>query len=210
MKSVDMDEIYRKMSPEEIPWNMEEPPKALVELVESEKVKPCKTLDMGCGTGNYAVYLAGKGFEVTGVDISPTAIMIAQENARKKRVRCDFIAADVLGNLKEVEESFDFAYDWEVLHHIFPEQREKYLQNVHRKLNFGCQYLSLCFSDENPQFGGSGKYRETPLGTVLYFSSETELRDLFSKYFNIIELKTIEVSGKFAPHLAVYAFMVKR
>jgi len=112
--------------------------------------------------------------------------------------------------LDEIEETFDFAYDWELLHHIFPEKRKKYIENVHRILNPGGKYLSVCFSEKDPQFGGSGKYRETPLGTILYFSSEDELRGLFDPYFNVRESKTIEISGKFAPHLANYAFMERK
>lgn len=210
MKPMDMDDIYRKMPPEKIPWNMEEPPEALVKLIESGKVRPCKTIDFGCGTGNYAVYLAGRGFDITGVDISPAAIRMAEETATKKGVRCRFIAADVLGDLKELEETFDFAYDWELLHHLFPEQRKKYVENVHGKLNSGGRYLSVCFSEEDPHFGGSGKYTETPIGTVLYFSSEDELRVLFEPYFHIDELRTIRISGKAAPHLAIHAFMMKK
>jgi len=207
---MDMDEIYRTMPQEDIPWNMEEPPEALIELIESGKVLPCKAVDFGCGAGNYAIYLAGKGFDVTGIDISPTAIGIAEENARKKGIRCRFIAVDVLGDLKELKGTFDFAYDWELLHHVFPEQRKKYVENVHGKLRSKGRYLSLCFSEENPQFGGSGKYRKTPLGTVLYFSTEDEIRSLFEPYFQIDELRTIRISGKFAPHLAIWAFMKKK
>jgi hypothetical protein len=42
---------------------------------------------------------------------------------QKKSVSCDFIVAHILGDLREVEGTFDFAYDWELLHHILPEQR---------------------------------------------------------------------------------------
>ena len=209
MNQTDMENIYRNKSPEDIPWNIEAPPEALVALVEGGIVQPCKALDLGCGTGNYAIYLAGKGFEATGVDVSPTAIGIARENARKKGVKCDFFAADVLDGLKGLKGDFDFAYDWALLHHLFPEKRKQYVENVHGKLNPKGRYLSLCFSEDDPQFGGSGKYRETPLGTTLYFSSEDELRALFPPYFSIEELKTIEVVGKFGPHRAIYAFMHK-
>jgi len=68
----------------------------------------------------------------------------------------------------------------------------------------------VCFSEKDPEFGGSGKYRETRLGTLLYFSSEDELRDLFKPYFNIKELKTIEVTAKSAYHLACYAFIERK
>jgi SAM-dependent methyltransferase len=207
MTPVNMDRIYKNMPLEKIPWNKETPPEALIDLVESGRVKPCKTIDLGCGAGNYAVYLAGRGFEVIGVDSSPTAIRIAQENANQKGVRATFLVADVLGDLDEVTDSFDFAYDWELLHHIFPEKRKKYVENVKRILNPGGKYFSVCFSEKDPQFGGSGKYRKTPLGTILYFSSEDELRELFEPYFTIEELKVIAIRGKFASHLVNYAFM---
>jgi SAM-dependent methyltransferase len=207
---IDMDEIYRKLSPDQIPWNSEEPPDSLVELLDKGSVQPCKAVEFGCGLGNSALYLSSKGFDITGIDISPTAIGIARENARKKASQCNFVVADVLGDLKEVEGTFDFGYDWELLHHIFPEERRKYVENITKKLNPGARYLSLCFSEKDPQFGGTGKYRETRLGTVLYFSSEHEIRDLFDPYFLIEELKLATVTGRFASHRAVYVFMQRR
>ena len=205
-----MERIYRKTPLNEIPWNIETPPNVLVELVDSGKVKPCKTIDLGCGTGNYSIYLASVGFDVTGIDISPTAIKIANENAKKKGIKCNFLVADVLGNLNEVKEKFDFAYDWELLHHIFPEQRRIYVENVYKILNPGGKYLSVCFSEKDPEFGGSIKYRKTRLSTILYFSSEDELIDLFERYFNIKELRKIEIKGKPRSHIANYAFMERR
>lgn len=210
MRQNEMDRIYSSMPLEEIPWNIEEPPKALVELVEKKNIGPCKTIDLGCGAGNYAIYLASIGFDVTGVDISPTAIKIAKKNAKKKKVKCNFFVLDVLCDLNVVKETFNFAYDWELLHHIFPEKREKYVKNVHRLLNLKGKYLSVCFSEKDSQFGGSGKYRKTQLGTVLYFSSEEEMRCLFEPYFSIKELKTIEISGKSVPHLVNYIFVEKK
>ena len=210
MEQVEMDGIYKEMPLGKVPWNIETPPDALVELVKNGKVKRCRTVDLGCGAGHYVIYLASVGFDVTGIDVSSTAIGIAKENAKKKGIKCNFLVADVLGGLEEVKETFNFAYDWELLHHIFPEKRKKYVENVHRILGPRGKYLSVCFSEKDPQFGSSGRYRETPLGTILYFSSEDELRDLFRPYFSIIELRTIEIRGKFAPHLANYAFMERK
>ena len=205
-----MDRVYSKTSLDEIPWNFETPPNELVKLVDSGKVKPCKTIDFGCGTGNYAIYLASRGFNVTGIDISSTAIEIAKENAKKKGITCNFLVADVLGDLCEVKETFDFAIDWELLHHIFPEQRITYVENVYKLLNPRGKYLSVCFSEKDTEFGGSGNYRVTGLDTVLYFSSESELRSLFSPFFEIEELKKIAIRGRPKPHFALYAFMESR
>ena len=212
MQTAEIDEIYRKVPLEKIPWNIETPPEVLVRLVRSGKIRPqCRAIDLGCGAGNYAVWLAGLGFEVTGVDSSPAAIQIARGKAAEKGVRCTFVTADLLGGLHEVDGSFDFAYDYELLHHLMPEEREVYIRNVHRLTNPHATYLSVCFSEADPQFGGHGKTRKTTVGTILYFSSEREIRNLVSPYFDIRSLKTIDVAAKFGgTHKAICVLCEKK
>jgi len=210
-----IEEIYKNTPLEEIPWNMETPPELLVELVDFGETGPSwlgqaetgRVIDLGCGAGNYAIYFAERGFEVTGVDFSPTAIKIARENAGRKGVKCNFFVADVIEELDRVSQTWDFAYDWGLLHHIFPEQRKKYVENVRRILNPKGKYLSVCFSEKDVGFAGPGKYRKTPLGTILYFSSEDELRELFEPYFQIIDLRTVEIDGKFESRIFNCVFM---
>jgi SAM-dependent methyltransferase len=165
---------------------------------------------MGCGAGNYAIYLASLGFDVLGVDISPSAIALAEADAKRKGVACRFVAADILAGLPEITETFDFAYDWSLLHHVFPLDRKRYVETVCRLLAPGGKYLSVCFSEQDAGFGGTGHTRRTPLGTMLYFSSEDELRDLFAPDFDIRTLKTVQVEGKREPHLMNFAFMEKK
>ncbi|UCF43906.1 MAG: methyltransferase domain-containing protein [Planctomycetota bacterium] len=204
------DDIYKDMSLDDIPWNLETPPELLVELVDTSKVRPCKAVDLGCGAGNYAVYLAGRGFEVTGVDISPTAIKIAKENAQRKSVNCNFIVADVVQGLDELCQTWQFAYGWGLLHHISPEQRQKYVENVSRILDPASKYLSVSFSQKDTGFAGSQSRRQSQLGTVLYLSSQDQLRKLFETHFQIINLRTIEIAGKFESHIFNYAFMQRK
>ena len=205
-----MENIYRTVPAEKIPWNIETPPEILQHIVKAEIIKPCKAIELGCGIGNYVTYLASMGFDAIGVDFSNTAIETAKKSALQKGLKCKFIAADVLGDMNEVQDTFDFAFDWELLHHIFPPDRGKYINNVCRLLNPGGRYLSVCFSEDSPQFGGEGKYRKTPLDTVLYFSSESEMAALFKPLFEIEELKTVAIKGKYAAHKAIYAFLKKR
>jgi cyclopropane fatty-acyl-phospholipid synthase-like methyltransferase len=205
-----IDYIYKNMSLDEIPWNVETPPALLVELIDTGKVKPCRAIDLGCGAGNHAVYLAGRGFEVTGVDISPTAIKIAKENAQRKGVNCNFLVTDVVQGLDELRQTWQFAYGWGLLHHVSPKQRQKYVDNVSRILDPGGKYLSVSFSEKDAGFAASGNRRQSQLGTVLYFSSEDQLRKLFETHFRIIDLRTIEIAGKFEPHIFNYVFMEKK
>jgi SAM-dependent methyltransferase len=204
-----MDHIYRTLSPAEIPWNLERPPDLLVELIESGRIQPCRAADLGCGAGNHAVWLATQGFQVTGFDFAPAALEIARTLAARASVACDFVLLDLLEDVGAFEAAFDFAYDWELLHHIFPPDRSRYVANVNRMLRPRACYFSVCFAEDDRAFGGEGKYRHTPIGTTLYFSSEQEIRDLCGPLFEIEDLTTTEISGKGGSHLAVRARLTK-
>ena len=205
-----MEHIYGELPRGEIPWNLEGPPRGLVDLIQSGRVAPCRAADLGCGAGNYAVWLALQRFDVTGIDLSAAAIARAQELARSKGAACRFIVYDLLEPTDAFDAAFDFAYDWLVLHHVFPDDRPRYVANVLRLLRPGGLYLSVCFSEDDQAITGEGKYRQPQLGTLLYLSSEHEIRDLFEPSFDIEELATVEIEGKRAPHRAVKALMRKR
>jgi cyclopropane fatty-acyl-phospholipid synthase-like methyltransferase len=210
MKYADIDKIYRTTPLAKIPWNYEAPPAALMALIGKGLIHPCKAVDLGCGAGNYAIFLADLGFDMTGLDSSPTAMRIAKVQAKRQGVRCRFLVADLLGDLHEIREVFEFAFDWELLHHIFPEDRGAYIHNVSKLLHPGALYMSVSFSEKDPQFGGTGKYRSTGIGTNLYFSSEDEIRSLLTPYFTIRDLKTIRIPGKSGHHCAVYVLAERR
>lgn len=207
MTQDDINKIYRDLSLKNIPWIYDTPPAILIELVNNGSVKPCKTIDLGCGIGNYSIYLAKNGFTITGIDISSVAIDIAKKNAEDNNVQCNFFVANLLGDLGEVGYDYEFAYDWELLHHISPEKRLKYIKNVFNLLKPNGTYISVSFSEKDTYFGGQGKIRKTRIGTTLFFSSEMELKTLYEPLFNIDEIKTIEIRGKPKPHLAIYVFM---
>jgi len=135
---------------------------------------------------------------------------MARQLAREKQVTCDFLEEDLTGDVVRHEGAYDFGLDWEVLHHVFPQERATFVSNVHRMLRPGATHLSVCFSDQDRDFGGTGKYRRTPLGTTLYFSSEDEIARAFTPKFDLLELKTVEVFGKFGPHLAIAAHLVRK
>ncbi|MEI8006483.1 MAG: class I SAM-dependent methyltransferase [Bacteroidota bacterium] len=207
----EMNDIYGRMSLHEIPWNIEAPPAELVALVEGHVLLPGKAIDLGCGAGNYSRYLAQKGFDVTGVDLSSEAIKIASARAVAEGLQCGFINVDLTDDLSPgFLSGFDFAFEWQILHHIYPEQRAKYIANVHKLLKPGGKYLAACFHEEDKTFEGSGKYRRTRIGTLLYFSDEKELRALYSEQFRILELKVIHIQGKHGEHTMNYAWMEKK
>lgn len=189
-----MNEIYSQNSWEEIPWNFKRIPEKIRDYIESGKIKPGKTLDIGCGVGNYSNWLAENGFDVTGIDLSDKAIELAKE--KYKQDKLNFICGDIIDESLFEEEKFDFIFDWQVLHHLLPEKGEVFVERVSQLLEDKGVYISVCFSEESKAFGGKGKLRTTFLNTELYFSSENEIRQLFEKHFEIKEIKTVEVPGK--------------
>jgi methyl halide transferase len=58
-------------------WDVGRPSGDLVGAVESGTFRPGRVVELGCGSGTDAVYLAGRGFDVTAIDIAPTALRLA-------------------------------------------------------------------------------------------------------------------------------------
>ncbi len=195
-------------------WTETEPPEELAGLVESGKLKPCRAIDVGCGEGFYSIYLASKGFDVTGIDISAKAVRYAKENARKRGVDARFMVLDV-ADLSKLEEKFDLVLEWALMHLIMPTQRRKYVVDVSGILNKGGKYLSTSFNEKDTHFGEPGQRLRTvppgskmPAGSKLYFSSLEELEELYKPHFKIIEARTITMPvGR--PHIGNYLFMEK-
>jgi SAM-dependent methyltransferase len=73
-------------------WEQPDPRPELVMLTSD--LVPGRALDVGCGTGSDALYLADHGWQVVGVDFIPKAIETASERAHARRSRATFIVAD--------------------------------------------------------------------------------------------------------------------
>jgi SAM-dependent methyltransferase len=119
----------------------------LVEMIESAAIAPGRTLEVGCGTGTNALYLAQHGFEVVGVDISPLAVDSARAKAQG---RCRFETVDFLSGASPGG-PFQFVFDRGCFH-TFDEDRDRALfaQKVASELVEGGVWLSLIGSTEGP------------------------------------------------------------
>jgi len=202
--------IYGEQSTDSIPWNTLDLPVVIKELIEKEIITACKAIDIGCGLGNYSRELARMGFEMFGIDFSDVAIEKARTLANKDKLSIEFLILDFTQEFKLDLSEFDFAFDYGLLHHIFPNYRETYVRNVAKLLKRNAYYLSIAFNEEDDYFEGKGKYRKTPTGSVLYFSNTAEILKLFSPLFHIRDIKNITIPGKNGNHRAYYALMQKK
>lgn len=132
------------------PWHTMDPEPALNEVIELAGIAPCRALEIGCGEGSNARWLARRGFSVTGIDISPTAIERARAHARGEGVGCDF---QTLNFLTEplAEADYGFVFDRGCFHSFdAPEERTTYAQRVAELLGEGGLWLSLIGSADDP------------------------------------------------------------
>lgn len=113
------------------PWDTNITPAEVVQLVEHEKIPPGRALDVGCGTGTNAIYLARHGWQTVGIDYVPQAIDIARRKARTQITEVDFRVGDVLSNSHNGT-SFDLILDIGCFHSLTPEGRAKYADNMRR------------------------------------------------------------------------------
>ena len=88
-----------------------------MELFDRPGFRPRRVLELGCGDGVNAVFMASRGCAVTAVDVSPTALEMAREKQREAGVEVEFIEGDVF-ELEPAGEPYDFVFDRGMLHHL--------------------------------------------------------------------------------------------
>ncbi len=134
----------------EIPWDTGKPAALLVEFVAAGRIPPSRTLEIGCGTGTNAIWLAEHGFEVEGIDLAPLAIERAEARLQGRKLPCRFRTLDFL-NTSLPEDSYHFVFDRGCFH-VFDDapQREQFAARVSAALVTGGLWLSLLGSTEGP------------------------------------------------------------
>lgn len=152
---VDFDALYRGESAAEgitpvttPPWDNEAPSESVIAWHSRGWVHG-DVLDIGCGYGDNAVYLAQNGHPVTGLDISPTALKTAEQRAGKAGVDVTFAVADST-KLDGYTEAFDTVIDSGLFHSLDDDSRRRYAAAVHKATRPDATLLLSCFSDINP------------------------------------------------------------
>jgi ubiquinone/menaquinone biosynthesis C-methylase UbiE len=183
------------------PWDIGKPQPAFEAAADAITGS---VLDIGCGTGENALFFASKRHPVTGIDFLEGPITVAKRKAAERGIKATFLVKDAL-KLQEWSERFDNIID-SGLFHVFPdEERRQYVHGLNTVLNPGGRLLLLCFSDKTP--GTEGPRRVT----------EKELRDAFAKGWEIERLEPARFEVRPEPKNAMFAgqnphawFMVAR
>ncbi len=171
-KSRRYDEIYERKPP----WDINRPQPEIASLVQKGFIKG-RVLDVGCGTGENALFLAKMGYQVTGIDISSKAIEIAKDKAKKRKLRANFVVGNALA-LRELSDHFNTIIDVGFFHVLSDEDRQGYVKELVSVSTQDSVYHVICFSDKEPGTWGPRRV------------SKHELIETFTKdnSFQVIEI----------------------
>jgi SAM-dependent methyltransferase len=166
------------------PWDTGLPEPLLVEFITSAGVAPVRTLEIGAGTGTNAIWMAERGFDVLGVDVSPLAVEKAHAKIEGRELRCRFGKLDFL-SMPPPGAPFHFVFDRGCFH-VFdePEERSRFAECVAAVLEPGGLWLSLIGSTE-----GRGREVGPPR------RSAREITVAIEPALEIVELRSAEFRG---------------
>ncbi|MEB4210057.1 class I SAM-dependent methyltransferase [Mycobacterium sp. 94-17] len=132
------------------PWEGHALGQGLRDLVEgTPDTAPLPTgsaLDVGCGTGDSSIYLAQRGWHVTGVDYVAKPLAKARAKAGAAGVSVDFVHADVTQlSQSGIGTGFELIVDNGCLHNMSGDDREAYVREVSALAAPGARLLIVAF-----------------------------------------------------------------
>ncbi|WP_040808394.1 class I SAM-dependent methyltransferase [Nocardia concava] len=139
------------------PWVIGEPQPAIVALERAGEIQG-RVLEPGCGAGEHTILLTSLGYDILGIDFSPSAIEYARANAEAQGVpdvRFQVEDALTLADNPDFVAAYDTVID-SALFHVFgtePEARSAYVRSLHAVCKPGGVLHLLALSDAEPGFG---------------------------------------------------------
>jgi SAM-dependent methyltransferase len=179
---------FETMYAGQAPWDIGKPQKPFI--AAAERITGA-VLDAGCGTGDTALFLAGRGCKVTGVDFLEVPISRAKRKAEETRLSATFLVKDAM-TLKDWSERFDNVIDSGLFHVFSDADRKRYVEGLATVLKPGGRLFLACFSDEEP--GTQGPRRV----------SKKELHDAFAERWIIESIEPVRFEVR--PDLKEFTF----
>ena len=158
------------------PWDSGLPSRELQRVLAERQLAPGRALELGCGTGTNAIFLARQGFHVTAVDCAPLALERARSKAATAGVTIDWHEADVQ-HFGAGFEPFDFIFDRGCYHCCRRVDLAGYLATLRNVTRPGTVYLSLS--------GNANEQTEQGPPRV----TEKEIRDELGSLFDVQQLR---------------------
>ncbi|MGW1224340.1 class I SAM-dependent methyltransferase [Streptomyces sp. NPDC002530] len=167
-----------------VPFFVAKPDENLAAALDRGLIAPGRALDLGCGAGRNALFLASRGFEVDAVDLSPVALAWGEDRSRESGVDVRFLCGDAFAlPATELSGPYDLVVDSGCFHHLPPHRRVSYLDLLDRVLAPGGHLALTSFAAGEGGMGAeltdADLYRGRDLRGGLAYTPES-LRWIFS------------------------------
>lgn len=170
-------------------WLQPEPSiKALVATLRERSF--ARVLDVGCGPGRHAQYLAQQGFRCAGVDASETALEFARAQAAEAGLSIDY-RASTFYDLPFADRDFDVLIAWNVIYHGDRAVVQRATSEFARVVVPGALYVATMLSKRNT---GYGKGREVSQDT---FVVDDALDDKIHPHLYVSAADVLELHPEF-------------
>ena len=190
-------------------WPLEVDPQFKDFVKEIKKtLKSGNALDLGCGQGRHAIYLAQNGFYAYGVDYIERAIEEAKQSAIDQGVEnAEFEVMDVL-KLDFPNDFFDVVLDWSVIDHIKPYYWPMYTTGISRVLKSGGYLILSEFSANDKRVKGKDKNFQEEEDHYNHYFRMDEIESLFGGEFDIV--KTTETDLETEPKFVMLNVLLRK
>jgi len=177
-----------------LPRRLRQPVPFVVEALPAFKRYKIKSvLDLGCGVGRHCVYLAKNYFDVVGVDISTTALRIADEWRKEENLDNVLLTRATMTHLQFSDSRFDAVVSVSVIHHALKKDIVKTIDEIYRVLKKNGVFLTNLASVKDPRYGKGQKvenntfrileaFEEKRFEELHHFSTKREISKILAPF----------------------------
>lgn len=139
------EERYKKVHSEGLYWFNNQPTPELLEWVGFNNIGFANEIcEVGCGEGRDALHLAQKGYKITALDVSQSAIKKCKELANQRGIEVNFEVTDILSADKTIDKKYNWIYSIATLHMLVEEEdRTQFLHAIYKMLQPGGKLLLI-------------------------------------------------------------------
>ncbi len=187
---------------EELPWELGRPKEVVVRLIGGHQIieRELPVLDIGCGAGSNAVYMAAEGLSVVALDFVPKALEYTRKAAEGTGLEIELVNGDA-SHLPFKNETFGFILDIGCFHSLSEEDRAAYINEISRTLTRGGYFQLTTFSSHN----------DAPPPCSATAFNDDDIRDLFPHpKFDLVEIEHYEGENNSGNSRFYYTFLLKK
>ena len=177
---------------DDLRWDLGQVAPPFIRLWEENKLPKGKAIIPGCGQGHEVLFLAGKGFQVTGLDYAPGAVDLLSRSLAEKNLQAHVLHQDFFQLDKNHNAQYDLMLEQAFFCAIHPSRRSAYVETVTRILKKGGLLVALFY--ETGEEGGP-PFNTTPSDILDHFSDDFYIETLEKTPHSVEKRKDKELLG---------------